>query len=326
MQTPLVSIIVPSYNRSQIIGETLDSVMTQTYEHWECIVVDDDSTDNTKTIVQAYVEKDNRIQWANRPSTSPKGANACRNLGIQLAKGKYLIFLDSDDLLRDNCLAQRVAAFEDHTELNFLAFRMGSYNGSDFLEATKVATNTHEKIIRQFVRQEYAWNITGPIWKHSYLKNFLFDERLYRYQDVELHIRVLLNSAEGSYRVFQETDCYYRVNESTQLTHIDDAFKKNIVTSYHFLMESIKTHAKEHVVKSLRKDLAFGYYRMLSKYLNTATKGIFANGKKTIYRTFGPTPKEKLYFYMLTQLILRLKGKKGFFSAKAPIKNYFEKL
>jgi len=326
MNEPLVSIIVPAYNRSQIIGETLDSVMGQTYSQWECIIVDDGSTDDTADVVQNYTDKDARFQWAVRASDRPKGANACRNLGIQLAKGSYAIFLDSDDLLKNNCLEHRVAIFEKQTEFNFLAFRMGAYDGSKFSEATKVAANSHEGIVKQFIRQEYAWNITGPIWKRSFLNDFHFDERLYRYQDVELHLRVLLSSEAGSYKVFQETDCFYRVNERTQLIHIDDTFKKNIVKSYHLLIESVKKHATDGALESLRKEIVFGYYRMLSKYLNTATKKIFAKGKQTIYGTVEVTPKEKLYFYVLTQLILRLKGKKGFFSVKAPIKGYFENL
>ncbi len=83
MQTPLVSIIIiiiiPTYNRAHLIGETLDSILAQTYTNWECIVVDDGSTDETDSLLAAYCAKDKRFQYQHRLSDRPKGANACRN-------------------------------------------------------------------------------------------------------------------------------------------------------------------------------------------------------------------------------------------------------
>lgn len=84
MTQPLVSIIIPTYNRAHLIGETLDSVMAQTYTNWECIVVDDGSTDNTAELLVVYCNKDNRFQYHHRPKDRPKGANAYRNYGIDV--------------------------------------------------------------------------------------------------------------------------------------------------------------------------------------------------------------------------------------------------
>ncbi|RLD85933.1 MAG: glycosyltransferase family 2 protein, partial [Bacteroidetes bacterium] len=67
MDNPLVSIIIPAYNRADLIGETLDSVLAQTYPNWECIVVDDGSADKTKDVVQHYVDKDPRFILVDRP-------------------------------------------------------------------------------------------------------------------------------------------------------------------------------------------------------------------------------------------------------------------
>ena len=63
MHTPLVSIIIPAYNRAHLIGETLDSVLAQTYINWECIVIDDGSNDNTSELLAEYCKKDNRFQY-----------------------------------------------------------------------------------------------------------------------------------------------------------------------------------------------------------------------------------------------------------------------
>ena len=99
MQTPLVSIIIPTYNRAHLIGETLDSVLAQTYTNWECIVVGDGSTDNTATLLATYCKKDSRIQYHHRPPNKPKGANACRNYGFELSKGDYINWFDDDDVM-----------------------------------------------------------------------------------------------------------------------------------------------------------------------------------------------------------------------------------
>ena len=80
MSTPLISIIIPTYNRACILPQALNSVMAQTYEHWECIVVDDGSTDDTLTVLEVYNKKDKRIKYFKR-QRKPKGAPTCRNIG-----------------------------------------------------------------------------------------------------------------------------------------------------------------------------------------------------------------------------------------------------
>lgn len=123
--TPLVSIIIPTYNRAHLIGETLDSILAQTYQNWECIVVDDGSTDNTNTIVAEYSKKDSRFQYFSRPTDKPRGANACRNYGFEKSKGDYIQWFDSDDLMHTEklqikkgyALAQNAAIVVDtHTK------------------------------------------------------------------------------------------------------------------------------------------------------------------------------------------------------------------
>jgi len=108
MNSPLVSIIIPTYNRAHLIGETLDSVLAQTYTNWECIVVDDGSADGTDKLLATYCEKDARFQYHNRPSNRLKGANACRNIGFELSKGEYVNWLDSDDIWSRNKIEEQI--------------------------------------------------------------------------------------------------------------------------------------------------------------------------------------------------------------------------
>jgi glycosyltransferase involved in cell wall biosynthesis len=92
---PLVSVIIPAYNRSNSIARAIESVQFQTYAKWEVIVIDDGSSDNTSKIVQGMAEKDSRIRLI-RHSTN-RGAQAARNTGIKSARGAWISFLDSDD-------------------------------------------------------------------------------------------------------------------------------------------------------------------------------------------------------------------------------------
>jgi glycosyltransferase involved in cell wall biosynthesis len=98
---PLVSIIIPTYNRAHLISETLDSVLAQTYKNWECIIVDDGSNDNTDEVVSEYVKKNNRFKFYHRPDEHLPGGNGARNYGFKMSKGEYVNWLD-DDLFTDS--------------------------------------------------------------------------------------------------------------------------------------------------------------------------------------------------------------------------------
>ena len=92
----LVSIITPTYNCAQYIGETIDSVISQTYIYWEMIIVDDCSSDDTEEIVSKYQKQDARIKYYRLIKNS--GAAVARTMAMRMATGEYMAFLDSDDL------------------------------------------------------------------------------------------------------------------------------------------------------------------------------------------------------------------------------------
>ena len=95
-QQPLVSVIIPTYNRAELIRRAIDSVLAQSYKNWEIIVVDDNSQDNTAKVIQEIVDQGQLIQY-HRHSTN-LGGSAARNTGIKQAQGEYVAFLDSDDV------------------------------------------------------------------------------------------------------------------------------------------------------------------------------------------------------------------------------------
>jgi glycosyltransferase involved in cell wall biosynthesis len=111
-ETPLVSVIVPCYNYGRFLGDTLDSLIEQTYNHWECIIVDDGSTDTTRSIAESYVSRDDRIKYFFQANG---GLSAARNTGLRRANGEYIQLLDADDLLTSRKLDIQVSILEENT-------------------------------------------------------------------------------------------------------------------------------------------------------------------------------------------------------------------
>jgi glycosyltransferase involved in cell wall biosynthesis len=190
MKEPLISIIIPVYNRAELIKETLDSVLQQTYQNWECIVVDDGSSDNTWQVLLNYAEKDNRIKNFQR-ARFPKGAPTCRNFGMDLAKGKYLIFLDSDDLMAPWALETRIKIIKNSPKLDMVLSNGIYFNRikRDFVHYT--TEFGCESIIEYYRKFKMVLQTSAVTWNKSFLmKKFLhWDEELTSWQDTDLFIR-----------------------------------------------------------------------------------------------------------------------------------------
>lgn len=217
--TVLVSVIIPNFNRAQLIGETLDSVKRQTFTDWEAIVVDDGSNDNSAEVVAAYAATDSRVQLYNR-DREPGGAPTCRNIGLLKARGKYIIFLDSDDLLAPHCLEQRVNALEANLNLDFAVFPLQLFN-------VKPGDMEHVWLYHAF--DDYLdgfllraqWQTTSPIWRRTALEKIGgFKEGVSSWQDWELHVRAL---SEGLvFRIFAGTpDSFCRRSDHERISKTD---------------------------------------------------------------------------------------------------------
>lgn len=110
---PLISVIVPAYNAENFIGETLNSVLSQTYRNIEVLVVDDGSQDRTPEIVKAFVQKDERVILLQQTNA---GVAAARNLAIQISRGEYIAPLDADDIWYPEKLEKQVQCFLEADE------------------------------------------------------------------------------------------------------------------------------------------------------------------------------------------------------------------
>ncbi|WP_208641815.1 glycosyltransferase family 2 protein [Flavobacterium cutihirudinis] len=191
-----MSIIIPTYNRSGIIQRTLDSVYAQNYQNWECIVVDDGSTDNTACILETYKKEDSRFSYLNRPNSRPKGASACRNHGLYEAKGRYVIFLDSDDVLLNTCLENRIFKIQENQGNDFWVFPMFVKNRNDNKVAVEIPIIDNYLI--EFLSCRILWQTMCTIWDINFIKKINgFNELYPRLNDPEVHIRAMIESKDN---------------------------------------------------------------------------------------------------------------------------------
>lgn len=230
MNNPLISIIIPTYNRAHLIGETLDSVLAQTYTNWECIIVDDGSTDNTDEVLEKYCENDSRFQYHHRPNDKPKGANACRNYGFELSKGEHIQFIDSDDLISKNKLEAQVLLLEQNNGV-IATCKWGRFEND--LKDAVVKENQH--YYKNFNSSKSIFDNFGKYGgyfpSHAYLTKRevileagLWDEKLIINQDGEFFCRVLLNSSSIIFA--PSAVAYYRFNNGDN-TSAFDSYEKN---------------------------------------------------------------------------------------------------
>jgi glycosyltransferase involved in cell wall biosynthesis len=202
--TPAVTIVTPTKNRRELLGDTVDSVGQQTLADWEHIVVDDGSDDGTADEVARRSACDPRIRYMQR-SGEKTGANVCRNIGLREARADLIVFLDSDDLLRPDSLRRRVDVMRNNRDLDFAVFQAAVFeNVRDDLGLIYHPQTPGDDLLR-FLSLECVWQTTGPIWRRSFLERIGgFDEDLLSMQDLEMHVRAL--AARGSYLIFQGPD------------------------------------------------------------------------------------------------------------------------
>ena len=201
---PSVSIITPTKNRLKLLCEAMDSVQRQSFDAWEHLVVDDGSDDGTAEEVARRAAPDARIRYLQRTGET-SGANVCRNIGVRESRAEFIIFLDSDDLLRPHCLERRVEIMQRNSILDFSVFRAGVFVKS-VGDMTRLyhPQNPGDDLLR-FLAHECVWEISGPIWRRSFLEEIgCFDETLLSMQDLEMHVRAL--SARAKYVCFPDVD------------------------------------------------------------------------------------------------------------------------
>lgn len=316
----MVSIIIPNYNKELALNETLNSVFCQTYKDWECIITDDGSTDNSKLIINEFLNKDKRFIYLERPINNKKGPSSCRNIGIENANGDYIVFLDSDDLLAKDCLENRVSTFEKAKSNDFLIFQMEVFNNNSHLFEIKVGNNkiSKKECLYQFISIESVWQITAPIYKTDFLKNKIqFNEDLLVYEDLEFATKAIFNANE--FAIINVIDSFYR-NDANYFNKINELdFIKKTINSFEIYTKEIDkiiiTHCKnDNQLQECKKSVLIGF-KKIYRYI-TAFSPHFFHQNNTIFNFLLEKKylsfKDKFVFYLSNFLLKNFYKYKGF--------------
>ncbi|HUV42511.1 MAG TPA: glycosyltransferase [Patescibacteria group bacterium] len=191
---PMVSVIIATYNRAQWLKKSIQSILNQTYQDFELIVVDDHSTDETPQVVKSF--KDQRIKYFQQTKTFPiksQGAAAARNIGLKKAKGDLIAFNDDDDLWKKQKLAKQVKALakaDKKTGVVYTRIRRISDKEKKLIPTEKEVVREGDVHRDLFLEN---WIVALPaalVKKECFQKAGLFDEDFPRYQDWELWLRI----------------------------------------------------------------------------------------------------------------------------------------
>ena len=231
MNSPAISIIIPTRNRRELLVQTLASVQHQTFGDWEALVVDDGSNDGTYEQVLSISHQDPRIKYIQR--TGPNsGAPACRNQGIAASEGEYIIFLDSDDCLAAHALENRFRKMEQHRELDFGVFGCILFRHQPGDTNLLWNADTGEDDIDRFLANDVSWQTTSPIWRRAAIERLgSWDETLLTGQDWDQHLRGLILNLK--YQRFSPPDCFWR------MPHSDTIGSKSKAGDYLFSRERL---------------------------------------------------------------------------------------
>ena len=219
----LISIIVPCCNQAQYLSEALQSVLNQTYQNWECIIVNDGSPDNTEEVANDWLQRDNRFSYVFQNN---KGLAAARNLGVQHAQGEWILPLDSDDYISNDYLYLAYQQFQNQYSLIYCnAKTFGIKN--EFLK------------LGDFNLKNLAINnvifATAFFKKTDWLTIGGYDEELLKgLEDWEFWIQLLKKG--GRVYKLSEICFYYRIKEVSMLTEFikDDAATLRYIEKKHY--------------------------------------------------------------------------------------------
>lgn len=227
MNSPMVSVIIPTYNRAQQLPDALKSIFNQTYHHYEVIIIDDGSTDDTGQVIHQQLKQDGRLHYI---KTKHIGRSAARNIGIDCARGKYIAFLDSDDYWMPTKLEMQVRLMEtgavwSHTSYcrvfdnNMSKIYTGYFTGKVYpriLFRCPIATPT--VMILRSALNSYRFNEKVNIGEDTILWNKL--ARAYPLLGINEPLTVIRTDKNGT-----------NANLSTKITGVQNVIKYSISES-----------------------------------------------------------------------------------------------
>ncbi|MBQ0908406.1 glycosyltransferase family 2 protein [Flavobacterium sp. F-328] len=197
---PKVTIIMATYNRSKYIVETLNSIQSQVFTNWECLIIDDGGSDTTIDVIAPLLEKDRRFHFFKRPDTYIKGLPGSRNYGLDLAKGDFIIFFDDDDIVHPQNLEICVEELSKQNVFFCRYLRNVFFDDFDYnFEFSKEYTSffVTKSHVEKLLINELPFNSCAVMWHRECFKENRFEEHLMYAEEWELYSRILSSDIKG---------------------------------------------------------------------------------------------------------------------------------
>ncbi len=217
-----LAVIIPCWNCCDIIRETLESIISQDYDDYRVFCVDDQSTDDTLSVLMEYSNKYSNINYLVR-DRQPKGAQTCRNIGLDLSVGaEYVIWFDSDDIIAPYCFSQRVSFMDKHQDLDFGVFPAKTFHNDLLDDPDGLYGYRYEKQndLRRFLRRSLPYVVWNNIYRRSSVikHNLRWDENILSLQDSDFNIQGLLKGLVYDYCDDANIDYFYRVSSNGSIS------------------------------------------------------------------------------------------------------------
>lgn len=212
MNEILISIIIPIYNREHLILDTLQSLIEQSFTNWECIIVDDRSTDDTVKKILDFTKDDSRFHVLVRPSELIKGSSSSRNFGFTKAKGKYVHWMDSDDIYSKDALKNYLSQMTNDVDVCIAPLEKFNFEDMRSLGFTTIISSN---LIEDYFIGQVTFYVSGPFWKKAFLskQDYLFDEKISNLDDWDFNLRMLYSNPTIKY--YDKSLIRYRIHEDS---------------------------------------------------------------------------------------------------------------
>lgn len=230
MKTKKISIIIPVYNAEQYLEDTINSILEQTYQDFELILVDDGSTDHSPAICQRYAKADDRITCYTKKN---QGVSAARNDGIQLANGKYIRFVDADDRLPKDSLELLLQPVQKEADLDLV---IGAYdaNTEEFYKGSQQGTRRMEEIIGDYLHYIPSFYY-GVVWNKLYRRELIeeaqirFDPQMPWSEDLLFNLEYMAVAKKGAY---VQQSVYEYIQREQSLTKQTEQYEVEKTTAF----------------------------------------------------------------------------------------------
>jgi len=231
----LVSIIIPVYNRESLIIKTLESISKQSYFNWECIIVDDHSTDKSFGVIEEFIKNDVRFRLFLRPQNKPKGANSCRNYGFKNASGAFVNWFDSDDTMHRDFITKKMAVFVIDRETDLVlskTVRVQENKEEVYENRTKLTID----LLEDYITRKVSWYMPDGMFRREFFKEAdFFDEDLKGGQDRDFYIKMLMMNPKVVILDFYATFYLIHTNSISEKLYRKSNLNENYIYNFsHF--------------------------------------------------------------------------------------------